>query len=62
MKDPDLEEPVPDSVQQQLEANPAADQADEDRSADLPLEANEADVAEQALRLSLEDDEEDEYR
>jgi hypothetical protein len=57
MKDSDLEEPVPDSVEQQLDAIPAADETEEDRSADVPLEANEADVAEQARRLSLDDDE-----
>src|SRR6266567_4452192 len=55
MKDQELEEPVPDSVEQQLEAVPAADEAEEDQSAGLPLEADEADVAEQAKGLGLED-------
>ena len=57
MRDQDLEEPVPDSVEQQREAIPAADEAEEDQSASVPLEANEADVAEQAQGLSFEDDE-----
>jgi hypothetical protein len=57
MKDQDLEEPIPDSIEQRQEAIPAADEADEAQSADIPLEANEADVAEQAQGLSLEDDE-----
>jgi hypothetical protein len=59
MNDPDLEQPVPDSVEQQQEAIPGADEPEDGLPHDMPLEADEADVAEQGRGLSLE---EDDYR
>jgi hypothetical protein len=59
MNDQDLEEPVPDSVEQQQDVIPAADGPQDSLPQGIPLEASEADVAEQARELSLE---EDDYR
>jgi hypothetical protein len=54
MTDAGLDEPVPDVVEQGQEAVPGADQLDEvELPAELPLEANEADAAEQAREVEL---------
>jgi len=52
-----LEEPLPDSVEQHQDAIPRAE-ADRNGSPaeQLPLEADEADAAEQARELDLDDD------
>jgi hypothetical protein len=63
MTDRGLDEPVPDVVEQSQEVEPSADEADETDDADLlkvmPLEADPADVAEQASEVQLG---EDDYR
>jgi len=63
MTDRGLDEPVPDVVEQTQEVEPSADEADETGDADLlkvmPLEADPADVAEQASEVELG---EDDYR
>jgi hypothetical protein len=59
MSDQDLEGPVPDLIEQQQEAIPGADEPDGSQPHDMPLEADEADVAEQGRGLDLE---EDDYR
>lgn len=63
MTDADFDEPVPDVVEQSQEAVPDADDSDESRENELPLqlplEANPADAAEQAREVRLG---EDDYR
>ncbi len=62
MSDMSLDVPLPDSVDQKREAAPALDDASDSRTAQraqLPLEADEADVADQAREL---DSDEDDYR
>jgi hypothetical protein len=59
MSDQDLEGPVPDVVEQQQEAISGADEPDGSQPYDMPLEADEADVAEQGRGVDLE---EDDYR
>ncbi len=51
-----LEEPVPDSVEQKQDAIPAAHEDENESAPQLPLEADEADAAEQAQELDLDDD------
>ena len=54
----ELEAPDADAAEQGQDAIPSADDADElDALTDLPLEANQADSAEQARELNLDDDE-----
>jgi hypothetical protein len=60
MDDMDLERPVDDAVEQDQDVIPDADEADErDLPHELPLEADEADAAEQERALGLD---EDDYR
>jgi len=65
MTERDLEEPVPDVMEQHQEAVPDedtdedTDEADQSGPEELPLEADEADVAEQAREVRLS---EDDYR
>ena len=62
MTDRGLDEPVPDVVEQSQEAVPGTDEADEVELVELkelPLEADPADVAEQARAVELG---EDDYR
>jgi hypothetical protein len=56
MSDMGLEEPVPDSVEQKQDAIPAAHEDENESAPQLPLEADEADAAEQAQELDLDDD------
>jgi hypothetical protein len=54
----ELEAPDADAAEQNQDAIPAVDDADElDPLTELPLEANQADSAEQARELDLDDDE-----
>ena len=57
MSDMELERPVADSVEQDQDAIPGAEELDERH--ELPLEADEADTAEQDRDLGLD---EDDYR
>jgi hypothetical protein len=57
MSDMGLERPVADSVEQNQDAIPGAEEPDERH--ELPLEADEADAAEQDRDLGLD---EDDYR
>jgi hypothetical protein len=59
MTDRGLDEPVPDVVEQSQEAVPGTDEADEVELKEVPLEADPADVAEQARTIELG---EDDYR
>jgi hypothetical protein len=60
MGDMDIERPVDDAVEQEQDVIPDADDLDEtDLPYELPLEADEADAAEQERALSLD---EDDYR
>jgi hypothetical protein len=60
MDDMDVERPVDDAVEQDQDVIPDADEADEsDLPYELPLEADEADAAEQERTLGLD---EDDYR
>jgi hypothetical protein len=60
MSDMGLERPVDDGVEQEQDAIPDAEDLDEnDLPYELPLEADEADAAEQERALSLD---EDDYR
>ncbi len=60
MTDRGLDEPVNDAVEQNQEAVPHAEEADEAELVDgLPLEADPADAAEQAREVELG---EDDYR
>ncbi len=54
-----LEEPVPDSVEQKQDAIPRPDEDESGPVLQLPLEADEADAAEQSQQLDLD---EDDYR
>lgn len=59
MTDRELDEPVPDVIEQHQEVVPDADETDETDETeleDLPLEADEADVVEQARAVRLSDD------
>jgi hypothetical protein len=63
MSDMDLEAPDADAAEQNLDAVPEQPDADEDEAEEpeeLPLEATEADAAEQARVVGVDDD--DEYR
>jgi hypothetical protein len=53
MSDRGLEEPVPDSMEQDQDAISGATESADTQPADTPLEADEADVAEQARELDL---------
>jgi hypothetical protein len=54
----ELEAPDADAAEQSQDAIPAAGDDDElDELTELPLEANQADSAEQARELNLDDDE-----
>ena len=54
MTDRGLDEPVPDVVEQSQDAVPGADHSDQTEFPDqLPLEADEADAAEQAREVEL---------
>jgi hypothetical protein len=55
MSDMGLEAPDADSAEQEQDAFPQA--ADDDSGNETPLEANQADTAEQARELDVEDDE-----
>jgi hypothetical protein len=57
MTERELDEPVPDVIEQHQEVVPDEDEADETEPDELPLEADEADVAEQAREVRLGDDE-----
>jgi hypothetical protein len=60
MSDMDIERPVDDAVEQDQDVIPDADDLDEsDLPYELPLEADEADAAEQERALGLD---EDDYR
>ncbi len=60
MSEMDLERPVDDAVEQEQDVIPGAeDQEESDRPHELPLEADEADAAEQERELGLD---EDDYR
>jgi hypothetical protein len=60
MSEMGLERPVDDSVEQDQDAIPDGEELDEvNLSHELPLEADEADAAEQERELSLD---EDDYR
>ena len=60
MSDMGLERPVADSVEQDQDAIPGAEELDEsDERHEVPLEADEADAAEQDRALGLD---EDDYR
>jgi hypothetical protein len=57
MSDMGLEQPVDDSVEQDQDVIPDRSELDQSRlSHELPLEADEADAAEQERALSLDDD------
>jgi hypothetical protein len=63
MSDMDLEAPVADAAEQNLDAVPEEPDVDEDEAEEpeeLPLEANAADAAEQARVVAVDDD--DDYR
>ena len=53
MTDAGLDEPVPDVVEQRTEAIPGAESQDTDLHLELPLEADEADAADQAREVEL---------
>lgn len=55
MSDMSLEAPDADSAEQEQDAFPQA--ADDDSTGETPLEANQADTAEQARELDVDDDE-----
>jgi hypothetical protein len=59
MSDRGLEEPVADSVEQGQDSVPDSAELEDSEPTDLPFEANEADVAEQARGVELG---EDDYR
>ena len=56
MTERELDEPVPDVVEQHQEVVPDEDESDENALEERPLEADEADVAEQAREVRLSDD------
>ena len=56
MTERELGEPVPDVVEQHQEVDPDAADTDETELEGLPLEADEADVAEQAREVRPGDD------
>jgi hypothetical protein len=63
MSDMDLEAPVADTAEQNLDAVPDEPDVDSDEAEEpeeLPLEANAADAAEQARVVAVDDD--DDYR
>jgi hypothetical protein len=58
LSDDELEAPDADAAEQGQDAIPAADDADElEALTEVPLEANQADSAEQARELNVDDDE-----
>lgn len=58
LSDDELEAPDADAAEQGQEAIPAPEDGDElDALIEVPLEANQADTAEQARELNLDDDE-----
>jgi hypothetical protein len=59
MSDSDVEKPLPDSEDQQWDVAEDAETAAEKEPADLPLDVNEADAAEQRREVKLD---EDDYR
>jgi hypothetical protein len=60
MSESDLEKPAPDSEDQRWAAAEDAEAPPEEEPADLPLDVNEADAAEQRREVKL--DEDDDYR
>lgn len=56
MTERELDEPVADVVEQHQEVVPDEVEPDETEAGELPLEANEADVADQARTVRLSDD------
>jgi hypothetical protein len=56
MTERELDEPVADVLEQHQEVVPDEDESDETELEELPLEADEADVAEQAREVRLSDD------
>jgi hypothetical protein len=56
MTERELDEPVPDVLEQHQEVLPDEDESDETELQELPLEADEADVAEQAREVRLSDE------
>ena len=56
MTEREPDEPVADVVEQHQEVVPDEDEPDETAADELPLEADEADVAEQARAVRLSDD------
>ncbi len=59
MSESDLERPLPDSEDERLTGAEDADTASEKAPAELPLDVNEADAAEQQREVKLD---EDDYR
>jgi hypothetical protein len=59
MSESDLEKPPPDSEDQRWAGTEDADQPAQRQQADLPLDVNEADAAEQQREVKLD---EDDYR
>jgi hypothetical protein len=59
MSESDLEKPPPDSEDQRWAGAEDADQPAQPQQADLPLDVNEADAAEQRREVKLD---EDDYR
>jgi hypothetical protein len=59
MSESDLERPLPDSEDERLAGAEDADAASEKEPAELPLDVNEADAAEQQREVKLD---EDDYR
>jgi hypothetical protein len=55
MADRGLDDPIPDVVEQSQEAVPDVENED-DRPGQLPFEADEADAAEQARAIDIDDD------
>ena len=56
MSDKGLEAPDADSAEQDMDAIPDTDADEQGLPQELPLEADEADAAEQARQVSLDDD------
>jgi len=56
MADRGLDDPVPDVLEQSQDAVPEVEDEDEELPEELPLEADEADAAEQAREVGIDDD------
>ncbi|HKB31523.1 MAG TPA: hypothetical protein VKD26_11890 [Streptosporangiaceae bacterium] len=59
MTEKDLEAPLDDAIEQEQSIRPDDDSEDEDWPAELPLDADEGDAAEQVRAVDLD---EDDYR